>query len=488
MAQTSCVRRWSAGLATALGMAASPLSVAAQDENGGGQREQSPADAPGADAADASAEPIVVQAPTAEPDPTQEALLSAVRAIESTPFGQWLREHPVAWNAIAFAAIVVLALVLSVVLSRTLRAIVRATLLRAHKDALAAAIDAGKLYGILGLMPALLLAARALGILGNAELVHPLVGLNAANVLVAAVVVAGVVLFGRLLTVADELYSARPQVNRKGALAGYRQVAMVPVALIGIVAASAIAVGKSPIVFLAAIGALATVLGVIFKDFIISLAANLMLSANDAIRVGDWVELKQHSIDGRIAEIKTTAVRVQNADGTVHTVPISRFVQEPYRNFRSKYGSPGRRVRRAIRIDARSIRAISDAEVARLEQSADGVAILARARAMTPEGAGVSNLACYRAEVEAQLARDAAIDASLPIALTQGDPDPSATPAGLALDLLCFLKPAPLADLDAREGAILDRMLVRLPAHGLRGFQSVGDLPGLSERLPAAVV
>jgi miniconductance mechanosensitive channel len=462
-------------------MALAPCTADAQVVVGGSEPSQVAADATRDGAADASAEAIVVHPSASELDPSQEAVLSAVRAIESTAFGQWLREHPVAWNAIAFAAIVVLALVLSALLSRVLRAIVHATLVRAHKDALAAAIDAGKLYGILGLLPALLLAARALGVLGNAELVHPLVGLNAANLFVASVVIAGVVLFGRLLTVADELYSARPQVSRKGALAGYRQVAMVPVALIGIVAASAIAVGKSPVVFLAAIGALATVLGVVFKDFIISLAANLMLNANDAIRVGDWVELKQHAIDGRIAEIKTTAVRVQNADGTVHTVPISRFVQEPYRNFRSKYGSPGRRVRRSIRIDARSIRAMSAAEIARLEQLVDGATILARARAMTPEGAAVSNLACYRAEIESQLSRDVAIDGSLPIALTQGDPDPSAPPAGVALDLLCFLKPAPFADLAAREGAILDRMLVELPAHGLRGFQSVGDLPGLAQ-------
>jgi miniconductance mechanosensitive channel len=481
MARTARVRLWSAGFGVLLCMALAPCTANAQVVVGGSEPSQMAADATRDGGTDASSEAIVVQAPASELDPSQEAVLSAVRAIESTAFGQWLREHPVAWNAIAFAAIVVLALVLSALLSRVLRAIVRATLVRAHKDALAAAIDAGKLYGILGLIAALLLAARALAVLGNAELVHPLVGLSAANLLVAAVVIAGVVLFGRLLTVADELYSTRPQVNRKGALAGYRQVAMVPVALIGIVAASAIAVGKSPVVFLAAIGALATVLGVVFKDFIISLAANLMLNANDAIRVGDWVELKQHAIDGRIAEIKTTAVRVQNADGTVHTVPISRFVQEPYRNFRSKYGSPGRRVRRSIRIDARSIRAMSAAEIARLEQLVDGATILARARAMTPEGAAVSNLACYRAEIESQLSRDGAIDGSLPIALTQGDPDPSAPPAGVALDLLCFLKPAPFADLAAREGAILDRMLVELPAHGLRGFQSVGDLPGLAQ-------
>ncbi|MBI1303554.1 MAG: mechanosensitive ion channel [Phycisphaera sp.] len=482
MAQSARVFRWTAAGGTVLCMALAPLASARADAV---QQEGAAATDSSSEAAPPPAEAALMQ-PSVDPDPTQEALLSAVRAIESTAFGQWLREHPVAWNAIAFASIVVLALALSVVISRMLRAVVRATLVRAHKDALAAAIDAGKLYGILGLMPALLLAARALGVLGSAELVHPLVGLNAANLLVAAVVVVSIVLFGRLLTVADELYSARPQVNRKGALAGYRQVAMVPVALVGIVAAAAIAVGKSPIVFLAAIGALATVLGVVFKDFIISLAANLMLSANDAIRVGDWVELKQHSIDGRIAEIKTTAVRVQNADGTVHTVPISRFVQEPYRNFRSKYGSPGRRVRRSIRIDARSIRTLSAEEVAALERSADGASIVARARAMTPEGAAVSNLACFRAEVEASLARDAAIDASLPIALTQGDPDPSAPPAGIALDLLCFLQPAPFADLAAREGAILDRMVMRLPDHGLRGFQSVGDLPGLAAPLPTA--
>jgi miniconductance mechanosensitive channel len=104
----------------------------------------------------------------------------------------------------------------------------------------------------------------------------------------------------RAMAIADELYSSRPEVNRPGALRGYRQVGMVVIGFVGGISAAALAVGKSPLVFLAALGAVAAVIGVVFKDVLFSLVANIMLTANDAIRVGDWVEMKQHSIDGRV--------------------------------------------------------------------------------------------------------------------------------------------------------------------------------------------
>ncbi len=420
----------------------------------------------------------------AGPDATSRAVLEAVQALERTSFGQWLRAHELAWNAIALGALAALAFAGFVVVRGAIRGIMRTALAKAGREAAAREVERARIPGVVGLMAVLLVVARVVGALGGAELLHPLAAAPLANLLSAVTVLLGVVLGGRLLTVADELYSARPEVNRKGALAGYRQVAMVPIGLIGVISAVAIAVGKSPVVFLAALGALAAVVGVVFKDFILSLVANLMLTATDAIRAGDWVELKQHGIDGRIAEIKATAVRVQNADGTVHSVPIARFVQEPYLNYRSKYGSPGRRVRRAMRVDARSVRTLGAGELEALARDAAMAAAIERARRTAAAGGALTNLACFKAAVESMLAGEETVDDTLPIALTQGEAAPGALPAGIAIELLCFLKPAPLAEMTAKEGALLDRILVAMPAWGLRPFQSGGDLPGLEAPLP----
>jgi len=404
-----------------------------------------------------------------------------VRALDDTEFGEWLREHEVLWNLIVVGALLALGVAINLVLRRMLSSIVARALEKAKRKRLSDAIASSKLIVPIAAIPALLLVARLIGVLGTAGAIHPLVGLNVSNALVALAILRGMGAASRFLAVADELYSSRPEVNRPGALRGYRQVAMVAIGLVGGISAAAIAVGKSPVVFLAALGAAGAILGVVFKDVLFSLVANLMLTANDAIRQGDWVELKQHGIDGRIAEIKTTSVRVQNADGTVHSIPISRFVQEPYLNYRSKYGSPGRRVRRSVRIDMRSMRAVDAQELARLDAAPGMQGVAERARKAAGGGANaITNLCVFRAFAERFVAQHEGVDTSLPVVVSQQE----ATPAGVPVDLLCFIKPDAAPDLASVEGAILDQLSLAAERFGLRLYQSPNDI-GPSIQPPA---
>jgi miniconductance mechanosensitive channel len=428
---------------------------------------------PGAQPAD----PVVVEE---KPDPMREATLEIVEAIEDTGFGAWLRDHQAAWNAMAIGVLFALGFVLALAIRRVLDTVLTRALEKAHRKSMADAVRKSKLIAAIAAVPALLLVARLVGVLGDAGVLNPLVATNVSNLTVAFAILRGMAVASRAMAVADELYSSRPEVNRPGALRGYRQVGMVVIGLVGGISAAAIAVGKSPLVFLAALGALGAVIGVVFKDVLFSLVANLMLTANDAIRVGDWVEMKQHSIDGRIAEIKTTSVRVQNADGTVHSVPISRFVQEPWMNYRSKYGSAGRRVRRGLRVDLRSVRALEQGEIASLAARPSLAGALERARAAAG-GAPLTNLCVFRAFVERMLAASPAIDATLPIVVSQQE----AGASGLPIDLLAFIKPDAAPDLASVEGALLDRATLAAPAFALRLYQSPGDMPPPQQSLQA---
>lgn len=405
-------------------------------------------------------------------DPMREATLDVARAIERTPFGAWLREHQAAWNAIAIGALFAVGFLLYLVLNRLLGSLVTRALERAHRKTMADAVRSSKVLVAIARIPPILLVARLVGVLGDAGVLNVIVATNVSNLTVALAVVCGMGVASRAMLVADEIYSSNPDVNRPGALRGYRQVGTVVIWLVGGISAAAIAVGKSPLVFLAALGALGAVIGVVFKDLLFSLVANLMLTANDSLRVGDWVEMKQHQIDGRVAEIKTTSVRVQNADGTVHSVPISRFVQDPWLNYRSKYGLAGRRVRRSFRVDLRAVRALDAGELERLSANASLRGAADRARKAAGD-APVTNLCAFRAFVERMLAAHAAIDPTLPIAVTQQE----AGTTGVPVDVLAFIRPDAGSDLASIEGAILDRVTLAAPAFGLRLYQSLGDIP-----------
>jgi len=435
----------------------------------------STASEPASDQATAASNAVAPAAPpvveTVAADPTREAMLRIVRNMQDTEFGAWLQQHELAWNAIAIVSLFVLAFGLNLLIRRIAASTIARVMKRSGRHRLAQAIVDAKIVVPLAAIVPLLLVSRALGVLGGAGVINAVAATPVANIAAAFAILRGLAVVTRAMQIGDDLYSARPEVNRPGALRGYRQVATVVIGLAAGISAAAIAVGKSPVVFLAALGAVGAIIGVVFKDVLFSLVANIMLTANDALRVGDWIEMKQHSIDGRIAEIKTTSVRVQNADGTVHSVPIGRFVQEPYLNYRSKYGSPGRRMRRSLRVDLRTVRALDAQDLAALGANSALAGALERARIAAGD-APITNLGVFRAYAERVLASSAAIDASLPVVVSQPEP----TPNGQPVDVLCFIKPDAAPDLASVEGALLDRLALALPCFALRSYQTGSDL------------
>jgi len=188
-------------------------------------------------------------------DPVEKATLEVARAIEATDFGAWLREHLVLWNVIAVVALFALGFALALLLRLLFGTLIARALERANRHRTAAAIVESRLVAPLSAIVPLLIVARVLGILGESGIVHPLVGYNVANAAVAIAILRGLSVASRALRIVDDLYSSRPEVHRPEALRGYRQVAMVVLGLVAGISAAAIAVGKSPLVFLAALGA-----------------------------------------------------------------------------------------------------------------------------------------------------------------------------------------------------------------------------------------
>ena len=94
----------------------------------------------------------------------------------------------------------------------------------------------------------------------------------------------------------------------------------------------------------------------VFKDSLMGLVASFQLSLNGMVRKGDWIEMPKHGADGDVLDVNLTTVRVQNWDKTVSTIPTHELVTGSFKNWRGMQESGGRRIKRAIHIDMRTVR------------------------------------------------------------------------------------------------------------------------------------
>jgi miniconductance mechanosensitive channel len=137
---------------------------------------------------------------------------------------------------------------------------------------------------------------------------------------------------------------------------GYVQILKIIVFLIGAIIISSMLIGQSPLTFLAGLGALSAVLLLIFKDPILGFVAGVQLSTNNMLQIGDWISMPSHNVDGTVIDISLVIVKVRNGDNSVSTIPTYSLITESFQNWRDQMSVGGRRMKRSIQIDIKSIK------------------------------------------------------------------------------------------------------------------------------------
>lgn len=158
-----------------------------------------------------------------------------------------------------------------------------------------------------------------------------------------------------LLTALFHVYSEKEQF-RDRPLKGLLQTVQVILFFIGGIIIVSILIDKSPMVLLTGLGASAAVLMLVFKDSIMGFVSGIQLSANNMLRVGDWIEMPKYGADGSVIEVTLNTVKVRNWDNTITTIPPYALVSDSFQNWRGMQESGGRRIKRSIRIDMNSVK------------------------------------------------------------------------------------------------------------------------------------
>lgn len=258
-----------------------------------------------------------------------------------------------------------------------------------------------------------------------------------------------------------EAFLKRPSLHAYAVKGVFQMVQLIMIGIAVIYSVSVIA-GRSPATILTALGASAAVLMLVFKDTILGLVASVQLTANKMIHRGDWIVCDKHDANGEVIDISLTTVKVRNWDNSITTIPPYNLVSESFRNYAPMQRSGGRRVERAIIVDANSVRFIAADELAALGEKGwlEGLEIDTAARHI--------NLNLLRRYLTAWLKADPRVNTDMTVMVRQLDP----TTAGLPLQLYFFCHEVRWVEFEKIQSDIFDHIYAIIGEFGLRIFQS----------------
>ena len=266
-----------------------------------------------------------------------------------------------------------------------------------------------------------------------------------------------------LCTFLSSLYELSNQQDRlkNHPLKGVYQMLKIVVICVALIIIVSILIDKNPGYILTALGASAAVLMLVFKDTILGLVAGVQLSANDMLRPGDWISMPKYGADGDVIEVTLTTVKVQNWDKTITTIPPYSLVSDSFQNWRGMRESGGRRVKRSIYIDMRSITFCTEEQMAEFSQRGwlEGI---------EREDKFVVNLHVFRNYLEDFLRHHHRVNQEMIIMVRQLQP----TAQGLPLELYFFSDGTDWIPYEHLQSEIFEHVFAVMPTFGLRVFQS----------------
>lgn len=300
------------------------------------------------------------------------------------------------------------------------------------------------------------------------------------RLLLAYIIALLILVLGRFLDATNIIYS-RSARSKELPIKGYLQVVKLVFVLIGAIVIFATVLDQSPWGLLSGLGAMTAILLLVFRDTILSFVASIQIATNDMIRLGDWVSMPQYGADGDVIDIALHVVKIQNWDKTITSVPTKAFIETSFKNWRGMTEAGGRRIKRAITLDASSIRFIDDALLERLqrihllsdylgEKRAEVDAYNAQQtfdRECLVNGRRLTNIGTFRAYVSAYLKTNPNLHEDMTFLVRQLEPGPK----GIPIEIYVFSSDIRWASYEAIQADIFDHLLAAVPEFGLRLFQ-----------------
>ncbi|WP_455584721.1 mechanosensitive ion channel family protein [Bacteroides sp.] len=265
---------------------------------------------------------------------------------------------------------------------------------------------------------------------------------------------------GVLLMILD-VYNGKEKAKNHP-MKGFIQVLQVLLFFVGGIIMIAILLNKSPASLFAGLGASAAILMLVFKDSILGFVAGIQLSANDMVRLGDWITLPSGNANGIVQEITLNTVKIQNFDNTISTVPPYTLVNGSFQNWRGMVESGGRRVMKNITLDLNTLKFCTPEM---LDTYRKEIPLLADYQ--PEEGVIPTNSQVYRVYIERYLCSLPVVNQDLDLIISQLE----ATEYGVPIQVYFFSRNKIWKEYERIQSDIFDHLLAMVPKFDLKVYQ-----------------
>ena len=278
-----------------------------------------------------------------------------------------------------------------------------------------------------------------------------------------------------VITLGIEKYKDKP-------IKSYLQVANIINYISGAVLLISIISGSDLNSIFLKLGALTAVLLLIFKDTILGLVASIQISANELLRVGDWVSLDKYGADGDVIEINLTTVKIRNWDKTITTIPTYAFISDSFKNWRGMQSAGVRRIKRSLYINMHSVRICTPEMIERykkfqlispyIDERLKQIEEYNRKHHVDTShpinGRQMTNLGVFRQYALEYIKSKSSVSVTEPVLVRHLQP----TENGLPFEIYCFTTHTALLEYEALQADLFDHLISVVPFFDLELFQN----------------
>ncbi|MDC0931493.1 mechanosensitive ion channel [Methylophilaceae bacterium] len=286
-----------------------------------------------------------------------------------------------------------------------------------------------------------------------------------------------------LLSVSNSYYE-RIKKSHQPSIKGYIQLVKIIITVTAAVLIVAMMLDKSPLAFLTGLGAASAIIILVFKDTILGFVASVQVASYDMVRVGDWITIKQLQVDGDVEDVSLNTVKIRNFDKTVTTIPTASLITNGVQNWRGMEETKGRRIKRAINIDIKTIKFCDEVLLKKLSKITnltkyikDITKEIGSYNAKTSSqddrlnGRALTNIGLFRKYIYNYLQENKYIRDDLTFLIRQLQPGQS----GIPIEIYVFTNDTNWINYENIQSDIFDHLLAALPEFELAAFQIISD-------------
>ncbi|RLD51142.1 MAG: mechanosensitive ion channel family protein [Bacteroidetes bacterium] len=289
-----------------------------------------------------------------------------------------------------------------------------------------------------------------------------------------------------IINAVSEIYSEF-EIAKRRSIKGYVQVVKIIVFTIGGILILTNLFGiENPSGIVGGLGAFSAVLLLVFKDPILGFVGGIQLSANNMLSPGDWISMPEYNTDGTVIDIALTTVKVQNWDKTISTIPTYSLISNSFRNWKGMEDSGGRRIKRHINLDMKSIRFCTKEMLEKYNKIEYVTKYVGQTEKRLVEynaarnvdnnilvnGRRQTNIGVFRAYLRGYLHNHPMVHDNMTFLVRQLQPSEK----GLPIEIYVFSKDQEWANYEDLQSDLFDHILAVIPEFDLRVFQNpTGD-------------